>query len=1276
MAKQIRKSDISEADLFGDIKKSAERSINVLKKLDQSLKNTAESIKKIVQSTKGANLNEINKLNKAFQQSNEVKKQSVQINTEIINQQKIAKQAAIEEEKLKQQKIKTQQAELRQAKQLEQQRRKNIKQLNDERNAYQKLVIKTRDQKNESKRLGARLLELEQAGRKNSKAYRTLASEYQRVTRAAQKGDKQLKKLDRTVGDNFRNVGNYRSALGKLQGALGALGVAFGSAMIVRNVAGTMADFDQSVADLSAISGKTKDEIKGLTEQAKELGATTRFTASEIVGLQIELAKLGFEQEEIQASTQAVSNFAAATGAELSEAAALAGSALRGFRLEASEMNRVSSVLAVSTTKSALDFEKLQVALSKVSPVAAAFGFSIEDTTALLGSLANAGFDASTMGTATRKILLNLADANGELAQELGRPIKSAEDLVEGLRELDARGIDLARSLELTDVRSVTAFQTFLKGTDTILKLKDGITDANEELQDMADKRLDSVNGQLALLNSAWEGYIINLTESTGTTSTLKDIIGFLAQNLEAILNTLGKVIMAFVKYRVALLGLKAVQFLFNGGLQTMYKNLVLGAKGLVGMATGTRSAAVGMRTLGKAMNAVPLLLMISLVYELVTAFIDLGDAADEAAEKQERLLRIEQESQKFTDEKIRAQKAQHDERMRLLDIELRERKAAGEDEKKLDEERIKREKESINTTKQNLKDLAVAQSNQFSALNELTQQFRNIDMVGLRQSLRNKKELDKADQKRLNTITELINKVSEQTDIETDGMSVSQLISEEFIKTIDDERRIRGENLKTFLAEQKEINKQLDENLTQEIELNSERGKEVDKKALAERKKRLKEEQDRIKALWQAYGKLIDLQDAYYLRTQTTEDQEIIKVLQNLDKEIGIIEDDRIASVEEKLELEAKLNEEAQKKIQEIREKYAKIRSDEQFKKDEKALEDSWNKRTMIIAENEANSVITTEEANEQKLLSEMVYLNNLIKLYEKNGKDATELKTQLYEVDLALQQQYIDKSFEKSQTEIEKQKDIAQTKIEIAKSITQIITEQSNKRIEQIDKEIQASQKQQDTLRALAEQGNIDAQESLAEQRQIEIELQKQREAELRRQAQLQLAASAYETYQNNVATGKDSKQALAETIRDITVLTQFVKSLPAFEKGTEDTGTHGQGVDGKGGFKAILHPNERVMTKEQNKMVGNLSNMELAQIAQDYNTGKLLEKGEGASQIGGAWSSTAIVKKLDELQKTIQNKPEIDYKVEEILDGVMKLRKSEKRGNTIVHNKYRIK
>ena len=85
--------------------------------------------------------------------------------------------------------------------------------------------------------------------------------------------------------------------------------------------------------------------------------------------------------------------------------------------------------MAVATTKSALDFTYLQNSMSTIAPVAHAFGFSIEETTALLGTLANSGFDASSAATATRNILLNLADSSGKLAQALGKPITSLDEL-------------------------------------------------------------------------------------------------------------------------------------------------------------------------------------------------------------------------------------------------------------------------------------------------------------------------------------------------------------------------------------------------------------------------------------------------------------------------------------------------------------------------------------------------------------------------------------------------------------------------------------------------------------------------------------------------------------------------------------------------------------------------------------------------------------------------------------------------------------------------------
>ena len=121
--------------------------------------------------------------------------------------------------------------------------------------------------------------------------------------------------------------------------------------------------FEQSSSNLAAVLGTSRDQITALTDQAKQLGATTQYTASQILELQANLARLGFNQNEILNSTKSVQAMATAMGADLGEAANLAGSALRGFGLNATEMERVASVLSVGTTKSALSFEKLATAL-------------------------------------------------------------------------------------------------------------------------------------------------------------------------------------------------------------------------------------------------------------------------------------------------------------------------------------------------------------------------------------------------------------------------------------------------------------------------------------------------------------------------------------------------------------------------------------------------------------------------------------------------------------------------------------------------------------------------------------------------------------------------------------------------------------------------------------------------------------------------------------------------------------------------------------------------
>jgi len=305
-------------------------------------------------------------------------------------------------------------------------------------------------------------------------------------------------------------------------GYIGAQAVVSGVVALftkIREGVGSVVEFEYANSRLAAILGTTSDQIKELTLDSKRLGAATKYTASEAAELQIELAKLGFTRKEILDATESVLRFAQATGASLADAAALSGAALRMFNADTRETERYVSAMAVATARSALSFSYLATALPIVGPVAKAFNFSIEDTLALLGKLADAGFDASMSATATRNILLNLADSNGALAKSLGGPVKTLPELVAGLQKLKEQGVDLNTTLELTDKRSVAAFNAFLTAADKIVPLREQITGVEGELGDMAHTMEDNTKGAIASLSSAWEALMISLGKNTGVLS-------------------------------------------------------------------------------------------------------------------------------------------------------------------------------------------------------------------------------------------------------------------------------------------------------------------------------------------------------------------------------------------------------------------------------------------------------------------------------------------------------------------------------------------------------------------------------------------------------------------------------------------------------------------------------------------------------------------------------------------------------------------------------------
>lgn len=335
----------------------------------------------------------------------------------------------------------------------------------------------------------------------------------------------------------IRGGQSYTSQVGALASGLGRLGLAYGlpiaaAASFVRSIGlavDQVKEFGKRNAELAAVLGTSREGIGQLTEQAKELGATMAFTASEITGAQIELAKLGFSNDEILSATEDVARFAIIIGAKIPEAAEAAGAAMLSFGLDATEMDRVTSVLGVGAAKSALDFEKLKVGIGTTFATAKNFGLEIEDIVALLGELSNKGLSGSVAATATRNILLNLSNAGGKLRKTLDgigiKEVKGLEGIITALQALDGAGVDLNQTFELTDKRSVNAFNSFLRGSDKVGKLRDSLIDVGDQSKIMEKERLNSLDGATILYNSAVERLNLTLGGSFGLEGILQSVV-------------------------------------------------------------------------------------------------------------------------------------------------------------------------------------------------------------------------------------------------------------------------------------------------------------------------------------------------------------------------------------------------------------------------------------------------------------------------------------------------------------------------------------------------------------------------------------------------------------------------------------------------------------------------------------------------------------------------------------------------------------------------------
>lgn len=312
-------------------------------------------------------------------------------------------------------------------------------------------------------------------------------------------------------------------------------GVLLGTGLAMAAKAGI--DFDQQMADVGAVSLATRDEIADLEAKARQLGSTTKFTATQAAAGMELMGKAGFKNAEILAGIEGVLNAAAAEGAELAETAGHVSNVLKGMGLEASEATHVADVLALASARTNSSISSLGEAMANVSSTARQFKIPLEQTVASVALLQDVGLDASVAGSALNTMLTKLADPTDKARESMRRL---------GVRFADAKGnmlplTDVMQNLmkamdkskgnmgavaffaELVGLRGQKAaqnladlFKTIDKDTgkskvqtlfDELAHASDGVGSAAK----MASLRMDTFRGDTLLLESAVEGLKIEL---------------------------------------------------------------------------------------------------------------------------------------------------------------------------------------------------------------------------------------------------------------------------------------------------------------------------------------------------------------------------------------------------------------------------------------------------------------------------------------------------------------------------------------------------------------------------------------------------------------------------------------------------------------------------------------------------------------------------------------------------------------------------------------------
>lgn len=391
--------------------------------------------------------------------------------------------------------------------------------------------------------------------------------------------------IDETVG----NVGNAEPRMTKALKKIGAAVVAafavdkikdFGKACISAGM-----DFDSQMSTVAAISGATGEEFEILRAKAQEMGATTAFSATESAQAMEYMAMAGWKTTDITNGLAGVMNLAAASGEDLATTSDIVTDAMTAFGMSADQSTYFADVLAQTATNANTNVGMMGETFKYVAPLAGAMGYNIEDMSAAIGLMANAGIKGSQSGTSLRNIITNLASPTDTVAgamDDLGISLTDSDGKTksfgETLSDLRISFADL-NEVQKTQYASAIAGKEGMSGLLALInssdedfdKLTDSIKNCTGASEKMAEIRLDNLEGDVTLFKSALEGAQIAISDKLtpvlrnlvkkatdwlptvqdkllSAIDVVMDIGKYLAQELTPILSSIGKSVLPIIK--------------------------------------------------------------------------------------------------------------------------------------------------------------------------------------------------------------------------------------------------------------------------------------------------------------------------------------------------------------------------------------------------------------------------------------------------------------------------------------------------------------------------------------------------------------------------------------------------------------------------------------------------------------------------------------------------------------------------------------------------------